>query len=280
MKAPFLIRPYGTPRLKRSCRGRRMLRRWAPAEIPTVEDFDNRNSESSNVMGSRPLESGLYGNGPPRKSRESETGKSPARLHRLLRTRPVPIVIFSSTKCTFSFGLCTRTGIKIRWTVGNCETGILGRSKLIIGRFSELYHRFWTNWCKNEDLLIHGDSMYDMIDKQDHQGIQSELLRSANTPGDDTRMFLCRMNVSRNARRQMRFGDQKKTLKGTLAVTVVLVQGHYLSFLPLCSRNEPVFLATCTPVAMPETRECVVQGATNVFTTIHSMDMKFVHVDR
>ncbi|CAH1392093.1 unnamed protein product [Nezara viridula] len=61
---------------------------------------------------------------------------------------------------------------------------------------------------------------------------------------------------------------------------VVLVQGHYLSFLPLCSRNEPVFLATCTPVAMPETRECVVQGATNVFTTIHSMDMKFVHVDR
>ncbi|XP_014242818.1 neuronal PAS domain-containing protein 4 [Cimex lectularius] len=121
-----------------------------------------------------------------------------------------------------------------------------------------------------EDLLIHGDSMYDMIDKQDHQGIQGELLRSANTPGDDSRIFLCRMNVSRNARRQMRFGDQK----------VVLVQGHYLSFLPLCSRNEPVFLATCTPVAMPETRECVVQGATNVFTTIHSMDMKFVHIDR
>ncbi|PNF31727.1 hypothetical protein B7P43_G12177 [Cryptotermes secundus] len=78
------------------------------------------------------------------------------------------------------------------------------------------------------------------------------------------------MNVSRNARRQMRFGDQK----------VVLVQGHYLSFLPLCSRNEPVFLATCTPVAMPETRECVVQGATNVFTSIHSMDMKFMHIDK
>lgn len=61
---------------------------------------------------------------------------------------------------------------------------------------------------------------------------------------------------------------------------IVLVQGHYLSFLPLCSRNEPVFLATCTPIAMPETRECVVQGATNVFTTIHSMDMKFMHIDK
>lgn len=66
----------------------------------------------------------------------------------------------------------------------------------------------------------------------------------------------------------------------SLYLQVVLVQGHYLSFLPLCSRNEPVFLATCTPIAMPETRECVVQGATNVFTTIHSMDMKIAHIDK
>ncbi|CAH0562648.1 unnamed protein product [Brassicogethes aeneus] len=125
-----------------------------------------------------------------------------------------------------------------------------------------------------EDLLIHGDSVYDIIDKQDHQAIQCELGRPVNSgsntnPSDEFRLFLCRMNVSRNARRQMRFGDQK----------VVLVQGRYLSFLPLCSRNEPVFLATCTPVAMPETRECVVQGATNVFTSIHSMDMRFMHID-
>lgn len=61
---------------------------------------------------------------------------------------------------------------------------------------------------------------------------------------------------------------------------VVLIKGHFLSFLPLCSRNEPVFLAACSPIAMPETRECVVQGATNVFTTIHSMDMKIMHIDK
>lgn len=123
-----------------------------------------------------------------------------------------------------------------------------------------------------EDLLIHGDSVYDMIDKQDHQAVQTELSRSQTSAEDQgcKRMFLCRMNVSRNARRQMRFGDQK----------VVLVQGHYLSYLPLCSRNEPVFLATCSPVAMPETREAVVQGSTTVFTAIHSMDMKFIHVDK
>ncbi|XP_043229741.1 neuronal PAS domain-containing protein 4-like [Amphibalanus amphitrite] len=123
-----------------------------------------------------------------------------------------------------------------------------------------------------EDLLIHGDSVYDIIDKQDHQAIQAELMRApaaTAAPADDPRMFLCRMNVSRNARRQMRFGDQK----------VVLIRGHYLSYLPLCSRNEPVFVATCTPIAMPETRECVVQGATNVFTSVHSMDMKFMQLD-
>lgn len=77
-----------------------------------------------------------------------------------------------------------------------------------------------------EDLLIHGDSVYDIIDKQDHGSIQAELSRSipqqtsssgshhhnslnASSLDGEHRMFLCRMNVSRNARRQMRFGDQK-----------------------------------------------------------------------
>ncbi|CAH2235480.1 jg8946 [Pararge aegeria aegeria] len=123
-----------------------------------------------------------------------------------------------------------------------------------------------------EDLLIHGDSVYDIIDRQDHQTVQLELNRGSNGETENVpknRHFFCRMNVSRNARRQMRFGDQK----------VVLVRGHYVSYLPLCSRNEPVFLASCTPLAMPETRECVVHGATNVFTTIHSMDMKILHID-
>ncbi len=76
-----------------------------------------------------------------------------------------------------------------------------------------------------EDLLIHGDSVYDIIDKQDCNTIQAELGRNVhghqppnsihslhhhvvNLDGEQ-RMFLCRMNVSRNARRQMRFGDQK-----------------------------------------------------------------------
>lgn len=60
---------------------------------------------------------------------------------------------------------------------------------------------------------------------------------------------------------------------------VILVEGHFVSYLPLCTRNEPVLIATCTPVAMPETRECVVQGATNIFTSVHNMDMKFASID-
>ena len=69
--------------------------------------------------------------------------------------------------------------------------------------------------------MIHGDSVYDIIDKQDHASIQSELMRGLqpglndasslldNSIAGEKRIFLCRMNVSRNARRQMRFGDQK-----------------------------------------------------------------------
>ncbi|KAK8734420.1 hypothetical protein OTU49_017447, partial [Cherax quadricarinatus] len=62
-----------------------------------------------------------------------------------------------------------------------------------------------------EDLLIHGDSVYDIIDKQDHAAVQAELVRAGHTSQhhEEDRLFLCRMNVSRNARRQMRFGDQK-----------------------------------------------------------------------
>ncbi|CAG9112609.1 unnamed protein product [Plutella xylostella] len=94
-----------------------------------------------------------------------------------------------------------------------------------------------------EDLLIHGDSVYDIIDRQDHQTVQQELNRGADGETENvpkTRHFFCRMNVSRNARRQMRFGDQK----------VVLVRGHFVSYLPLCSRNEPVFVCACCRVVL------------------------------
>ena len=92
----------------------------------------------------------------------------------------------------------------------------------------------------SEDLLIHGDSIYDIVDKQDHPTLHVHLndKEEPTSPSDSLpkstknkkQIFLCRINVSRNARRQMRFGDQK----------VILVRGHFYSELPLCSRDEPV----------------------------------------
>jgi hypothetical protein len=68
--------------------------------------------------------------------------------------------------------------------------------------------RKWSRHLQ-EDLLIHGDSVYDVVDKQDHMVIQNQLARSGPATPDDRRLFLCRINVSRNSRRQLRFGDQK-----------------------------------------------------------------------
>lgn len=51
--------------------------------------------------------------------------------------------------------------------------------------------------------------------------MQSELNRGTNGETENipkTRHFFCRMNVSRNARRQMRFGDQKVSLFITLYI--------------------------------------------------------------
>ena len=100
--------------------------------------------------------------------------------------------------------------------------------------------------------MIHGDSVYDIIDKQDHASIQSELMRglqgngNGSSAGDNTgsllsgtdsasqvstekRIFLCRMNVSRNARRQMRFGDQKVciTIKNEMGSFLLIIVGKY-----------------------------------------------------
>lgn len=111
--------------------------------------------------------------------------------------------------------------------------------------------------------------MYDIIDNKDHPAIQATLAKGCTKPGE-RREFLCRININKNARRQMRFGDQK----------LVLVSGHFHHFLPLFMAELPVFIAHCSPIAMPETRECVAQGNCQVFTSLHGLDMRLLHLDR
>ena len=48
--------------------------------------------------------------------------------------------------------------------------------------------------------------------------------------GNEKRIFLCRMNVSRNARRQMRFGDQKVTIYLHYRAAVEMGRGVRQSF--------------------------------------------------
>lgn len=91
---------------------------------------------------------------------------------------------------------------------------------------------FWLKIFKQEDLLIHGDSVYDIIDKQDHQSVQNEMGRPpvvGSSSADDARIFLCRMNVSRNARRQMRFGDQKVINKHELMYYYLIMQVSFIN---------------------------------------------------
>lgn len=110
-----------------------------------------------------------------------------------------------------------------------------------------------------EDLLIHGDSVYDIIDKQDHGSIQAELGRTVpQQPGSvsshhssspvsnmegEHRMFLCRMNVSRNARRQMRFGDQKVSF---WLIVVHCIETLYLRKFHLVCSKLPIHSAGAT----------------------------------
>merc|ERR1712223_963175 len=58
---------------------------------------------------------------------------------------------------------------------------------------------------------------------------------------------------------------QTETQQTILTTQVIIVEGHFYGILPNVSRSEPVFVAWCTPVAMPETRECVVQVADLTF---------------
>lgn len=120
--------------------------------------------------------------------------------------------------------------------------------------------------------MISGDSVYDIIDSKDHQVIRDtlEVSKGMSALNTERREFLCRINVNKGNRRQMRFGDQK----------LVLVSGHYFSYIPLSSSEVPVFIAHCSPLVMPETRECVAQGNCLVYSSMHSVDMKYVHLDR
>ncbi len=95
-------------------------------------------------------------------------------------------------------------------------------------------------------MMTQGDSIYDIIDKRDHQSVQTQLLQT-NYSGDDKdeRTFFCRMNVSRSFRRQSGFGDHKVcfmmsfTITCTLCTSGTFVNEHSKSLLYTSTKPYP-----------------------------------------
>lgn len=58
--------------------------------------------------------------------------------------------------------------------------------------------------------MCQGDSLYDLVDSRDHGTVQSELMSgppSVSVPNafPDEKVFICRMNLSRTAKRQLQY---------------------------------------------------------------------------
>lgn len=57
--------------------------------------------------------------------------------------------------------------------------------------------------------MCQGDSVYDLVDSRDHPAVQAELLSGPPTMGTgsfpDERVFICRMNLSRAAKRHIQY---------------------------------------------------------------------------
>uniref|UniRef100_A0A914V572 PAS domain-containing protein n=1 Tax=Plectus sambesii TaxID=2011161 RepID=A0A914V572_9BILA len=133
-----------------------------------------------------------------------------------------------------------------------------------------------------EEIMSQGDSIYELVDPRDHTAVQAELLSgppsvSMNARFPDERVFICRMNLSRTAKRQLQYHK------------FVLIEGRYLhpaeyyqALLTLTNPAvfiHPVFAGYCQPLINPENAEVLSSGNTSMFRSLHLMDMQFVHLD-
>ncbi|VDD91494.1 unnamed protein product [Enterobius vermicularis] len=133
-----------------------------------------------------------------------------------------------------------------------------------------------------EEIMCQGDSLYDLVDSRDHGTVQSELMSgppSVSVPNafPDEKVFICRMNLSRTAKRQLQYHK------------FVLIEGRYLhpaeyyqAYMSVSSPStfiQPVFAAYCQPLINPENAEVLSSGNTSIFRSLHLMDMKFLHID-
>ncbi|KAI6199939.1 hypothetical protein M3Y96_00680400 [Aphelenchoides besseyi] len=132
-----------------------------------------------------------------------------------------------------------------------------------------------------EEIMCQGDAIYDLIDVRDHQTVQSVMnsgpSSAFDTSIDGDRAFVCRMNLSRTAKRQVQH------------YKLIVVEGRYIhpleyyktvnSIATVQPPIQPIFAAFCTPLLTLDNVETISQGNTETFTSVHTMDMHFVDID-
>ncbi|GAV03823.1 hypothetical protein RvY_14199 [Ramazzottius varieornatus] len=163
---------------------------------------------------------------------------------------------------------------------------------------------------KFEDLLSHGDNLYDLVDPRDHAPIQkqlrlpsdpsfhvktedgidslSQLLSElpANSTGTidphQDRLFIARINASKNVRKVNRLADQKaimvrgRFLPWNRSSLSGLIPQYFESRSVDMVQNEAIFAAVCQSVLTVENRQPLSISANTSFTSFHHTDMRIL----
>ncbi|XP_076815532.1 uncharacterized protein LOC143461631 isoform X2 [Clavelina lepadiformis] len=122
------------------------------------------------------------------------------------------------------------------------------------------------------ELASQGDSIYDFVDKEDHDQIRAQLdVPPHDDRGEARRLsFFCRMSTSRYMKTQMRSWKNK----------IVHVTGRYHRPEMSNDWSDTVFFAVCTPIEskpVTDVRHHPSPRATE-FKAVHGPDMKFLEV--
>ncbi|VDM98583.1 unnamed protein product [Onchocerca ochengi] len=131
--------------------------------------------------------------------------------------------------------------------------------------------------------MCQGDSIYDLIDHRDHAHIQAELMSGPSSTISDQnifpneKVFICRMNLSRTTKRQLQY--HKYTLIGGRYLHTSDYYHIHQSLSAPLSHIQPLFAAYCQMLINPENVETLSVGNTSIFNTVHTMDLKFLHID-
>ncbi|VDL71123.1 unnamed protein product [Nippostrongylus brasiliensis] len=160
-----------------------------------------------------------------------------------------------------------------------------------------------------EEIMCQGDSIFDLVDSRDHSIVLTELSSDPQptTSFPDERVFLCRLNLARTAKRQLQYHKVEFLIKCRAAnadrccafiwkyisATFILLQGRYFQtvepyqavtnaaevVVSFPNTAEPIFAAYCQPVINPENAETLSIGNTDVFSSQHFLDMSFKEAD-